>query len=187
MRCGGNVSLRELECPGLGAQTAPEGGAQPALGHTITVTRSLPVIGPLRSLLMLTFGSALPIAAQLHKFWSWSRDTQLLIVSVSDLSVVFPAIDLQLGEAHVSRQGRRGRAGGHLAPHRRGPGGGAGGLPARAEGDVAGVGDEGAGPGGGEERERSSAGGEVQAGRLSSAGGRPVDLVRDVTLIVNIV
>ena len=108
---------------------------------------------------------------------------------MSDLSVVFPAVDLQLGEAHVSRQGGRGWAGCHLAPgHRRGPGGRAGGLPPRAEGDVAGVGDHGAGPGGvGDQREGASAGGEVEAGRFSSAGSWSVDLVRDVTLIVNIV
>ena len=125
-----------------------------------------------------------------------SRDTQLVRFSqariVLNLSGVFPGVDLQLRAAGLHSVGRgwcgRHGARGHLvAPrhHWGRPGGRRGGLPARAEGDVArAVRHEGAGPAAGQEGQGASAGRHVQPGRLRSPRGGTVDLVRDVTLIV---
>ena len=191
LRGGGNVSLRELKCPGLRSEPAPEGRAQSALSNTITVTGGLPVIGPAEIFTDLHIWNCKAncntlCVAELAKVEQ--SDSRLLIVSQSDLSEVFPGVYLQLGGVDISRRGWRGRAGCHLASrHRRGPGlaRGAGGLPARAEGDVArGVRHEGAGPAAGQEGQGAPAGRHVQPGRLRSPRGGTVDLVRDVTLIV---
>ena len=122
---------------------------------------------------------------------SASRDTQLVrphhhcsVLIVLNLSEAFPVVDLQLGAAGLHRLGRgwcgRHGARGHLvAPrhHWGRQGRWRAGLPARAEGDVAGIVRH-----QGTQAQWTSAGGQVGPRGLRTPGGRAVDLVSHVTL-----
>ena len=91
LRGGGNVSLRELKCPGLRSQPAPERRSQPAVSYSITaittitatiaVTGGLPVIVPAE---IFTDVNSYKVQHQSLCRTAWlSPDTQLVSVLLS--------------------------------------------------------------------------------------------------------
>ena len=117
-----------------------------------------------------------------------SRDTQLVRFCPANCFKSqrgLPRVDLQLGALHGVGRGwcGRDRARGHLVASRHhwsGPGWRRAGLPARAEGDIAGsVGHQGA------HGHRASAGGQMRPWGLRTSGGWAVNLVCHVILHQN--